>query len=130
MPSSLLSPSLTRSPMVLLRYALWLCLCAMAFEAAAQSPTTLPPQVVTRDPALVSPQADAEEEADVTITPDDRSTSIRTYGPGGRPTREVVDPQGLPEYSVSATPDPQSEMPNSDPVRDVWQTPMWTLWSW
>lgn len=131
MPSSSSSSrSLIRSPWALLRHAVWLCLCVMAFEAAAQSPSTLPPQVVTRDPALVGSQADAEEEAEVTITPDDRSTSIRTYGPGGRPTREVVDPPVLPEYSVSATPDPQSVMPNSDPVREVWQTPMWTLWSW
>ena len=129
--SSLLShPSLTRSPMALLRHALWVCLCALALDAMAQSPSTLPPQVVTRDPALVSPQADAEEEAEVTITPDDRGTSIQSFGPGGRPTRVVVDPPVLPEYSVSASPDPQSVMPNSDPLSDNVQPPMWTLWSW
>ena len=130
MPSSLLSPSLIRSPLALLRHALWLCLCAMAFEVAAQSPTTLPPQVVTRDPALVSPQAEAEAEEEVTITPDDRSTNIRAYGPGGRPNRVVVDPPVLPEYSISAPAEPQSVMPNSDPLSDGVQPPMWTLWSW
>ncbi len=114
-----------------LRACVWALGCALAWDAAAQSPSTLPPQVVTRDPALVSPQAEAEEEETVTITPDDRSTSIRSYGPGGRATREVVDPPILPEYSVSAPPEPQSVMPDSDPVRgDMVQPPMWTLWSW
>ncbi len=113
-----------------LRTCLWVFGCAVALNAAAQSPTTLPPQVVTRDPALVSPQADAEAEEEVTITPDDRSTSIRAVGPGARPSRVVVDPPVLPEYSVSAQPEPQSVMPNSDPRSDSIQPPMWTLWSW
>jgi hypothetical protein len=127
MPSFLSSFSLARW----LRVVAWAIGCAMAFEAAAQSQSTLPPQVVTSDPALISPQAQAEEEEGVTITPDDRSTSIRSYGPGGRPSREVVDPSIGPEYSVSAPAEPQSVMPDSDPVRgDMVQPPMWTLWSW
>ena len=127
MPS--LSPSFSLAR--LLRTCVWVTGCAIAFEAWAQSPSTLPPQVVTNDPALTSPQAQAEEEEGVTITPDDRSTNIRTYGPGGRPSREVVDPPLLPEYSVSAPAEPQSVMPDSDPVRgDMVQPPMWTLWSW
>jgi hypothetical protein len=127
LPSSFYLARLLR----LLRNGAWVIGCAMAFEVWAQSSSTLPPQVVTNDPALTSPQAQAEEEEGVTITPDDRSTSIRTYGPGGRPSREVVDPPLLPEYSVSAPAEPQSVMPDADPVRgDMVQPPMWTLWSW
>jgi hypothetical protein len=93
--------------------------------------STLPPQVVTNDPALLSPQAEAEEDASVTISPDDRSTSVRTYGRGGQPSREVVNPPILPSYSESPPPEPQSVIPDSDPVRgDMVQPPMWTLWSW
>lgn len=126
-----MSSSSSISLVRVLRNGLWLVACAMAFDAAAQSPTTLPPQVVTYDPALTSPQAEAEEDASVTISPDDRSTSIRSYGRGGRPTREVVNPPILPEYSESPPPEPQSVMPDSDPVRgDMVQPPMWTLWSW
>ncbi|MFM8338369.1 MAG: hypothetical protein ACKN9C_00040 [Fluviibacter sp.] len=100
-------------------------------RSAEQSASTLPPQVVTYDPALSSAQADAEEEGAVTITPDDRSTSIQRYGSGGRPTREVVNPPLLPEYSESPPAEPQSVIPDSDPVRgDMVQPPMWTLWSW
>ncbi|MEY3981402.1 MAG: hypothetical protein RLZZ281_271 [Pseudomonadota bacterium] len=104
----------------------------LALSAVAQqAPSMLPPQVVTSDPSLSSGAADAEEEAAVTITPDDRSTSIRTYGSGGRPTREVVDPPLLPQYSESPPAEPQSVIPDSDPVRgDMVQPPMWTLWSW
>lgn len=104
----------------------------LAMSVAAQpSPSTLPPQVVTYDPALSSAQAEAEEESAVTISPDDRSTNIRTYGSGGRPTREVVDPPLLPQYSESPPAEPQSVIPDSDPVRgDMVQPPMWTLWSW
>jgi hypothetical protein len=99
--------------------------------AAQQSSSTLPPQVVTYDPSLSSAQADAEEESAVTISPDDRSTSIQRYGSGGRPTREVVDPPLLPKYSESPPAEPQSVIPDSDPVRgDMVQPPMWTLWSW
>lgn len=106
---------------------LGLCFAPMIFA----QPSTLPPQVVTNDPALLSPQAEADEDASVTITPDDRSTSIRTYGRGGRPSREVVDPPILPSYSESAPADPQSVIPDSDPVRgDMVQPPMWTIWSW
>lgn len=127
MPSFLSCFSLLRW----LRVGAWAIGCAVAFDAAAQSQSTLPPQVVTNDPALTSPQALAEEEEGVTITPDDRSTSIRSYGPGGRPSREVVDPSIGPEYAVSAPAEPQSVMPDSDPVRgDMVQPPMWTLWSW
>ena len=130
MPS--LSPSFSLARLLrLLRNGAWVIGCVIAFDAWAQSPSTLPPQVVTNDPALTSPQAQAEEEEGVTITPDDRSTSIRTYGPGGRPSREVGDPPLLPESSVSAPAEPQSVMPDSDPVRgDMVQPPMWTLWSW
>ena len=93
--------------------------------------STLPPQVVTNDPALLSPQAEAEEDASVTISPDDRSTSVRTYGRGGQPSREVVDPPILPSYSEAPPAEPQSVIPDSDPVRgDMVQPPMWTLWSW
>ncbi|WVH08893.1 MAG: hypothetical protein EoVTN8_174 [Fluviibacter phosphoraccumulans EoVTN8] len=93
--------------------------------------STLPPQVVTNDPALLSPQAEAEEDASVTISPDDRSTGVRTYGRGGQPSREVVDPPILPSYSESPPAEPQSVIPDSDPVRgDMVQPPMWTLWSW
>ena len=100
-------------------------------KSTPQSSSALPPQVVTYDPALSSAQADAEEEGAVTITPDDRSTSIQRYGSGGRPTREVVDPPILPSYSESAPSEPQSVIPDSDPVRgDMVQPPMWTLWSW
>ncbi len=115
----------------------------LAFDAAAQSAgkssaksvpqstSTLPPQVVTYDPALSTAQSDAEEEGAVTITPDDRGTSIQRYGSGGRPTREVVDPPLLPSYSESPPAEPQSVLPDSDPVRgDMVQPPMWTLWSW
>jgi hypothetical protein len=110
----------------------WVLGCAVSLEAAAQSPSTLPPQVMTRDPALLSPPpAEAEEDDSVTITAEDRSTSIRTYGSGGRATREVVNPPILPEYSESPPAEPQSVMPDSDPVRgDMVQPPMWTLWSW
>ena len=128
MASQLSSLSLFR----MVRNAALAVSCLLALDAFAQpSPSALPPQVVTYDPALTSNQADAEEEAAVTITPDDRSTSIRTYGSGGRPTREVVNPPLLPEYSESPPPEPQSVMPDSDPVRgDMVQPPMWTLWSW
>jgi hypothetical protein len=99
--------------------------------AAQQSSSTLPPQVVTYDPSLSSAQADAEEESAVTISPDDRSTSIQRYGSGGRPSREVVDPPLLPKYSEAPPSEPQSVIPDSDPVRgDMVQPPMWTLWSW
>lgn len=110
----------------------WLVALAMGFSSMAFAQvSTLPPQVVTNDPALLNPQAEAEEDASVTITPDDRSTSIRTYGRGGRPSREVVDPPILPSYSESAPADPQSVIPDSDPVRgDMVQPPMWTIWSW
>ncbi len=107
--------------------ALGICLAPLAFAQAS----TLPPQVVTNDPALLNPQAEADEDASVTISPDDRSTSVRTYGRGGRPSREVVDPPLLPSYSESPEPDPQSVIPDSDPVRgDMVQPPMWTIWSW
>lgn len=109
--------------------ALGLCLTPLAFAQAV--PSSLPPQVVTNDPALLNPEAEAEEAPDVTISPDDRSTSIRTYGRGGRPSREVVDPPLLPSYSESPEVDPQSVIPDSDPVRgDTVQPPMWTIWSW
>ena len=110
----------------------WLVAFVMGFSSMAFAQvSTLPPQVVTNDPALLNPQAEAEEDASVTITPDDRSTSIRTYGRGGRPSREVVDPPILPSYSESAPADPQSVIPDSDPVRgDMVQPPMWTIWSW
>lgn len=109
--------------------ALGLCLAPAVF--AQTSPSSLPPQVVTNDPALLNPQAEAEEDASVTISPDDRSTSIRTYGTGGRPSREVVNPPILPSYSESPEADPQSVIPDSDPVRgDMVQPPMWTVWSW
>lgn len=104
-----------------------------ALEAAAQqSPSTLPPQVVTYDPALASSaQGEAEDDTGVTIRPDEGGTSIRRYGSGGRPSREVVNPPVLPEYSESPPADPQSVIPDSDPVRgDMVQPPMWTLWSW
>ena len=102
-----------------------------ASKSGGQSASTLPPQVVTYDPALSDAQAEAEEEGAVTITPDDRSTSIQRYGSGGRPTREVVNPPLLPEYSESPPAEPQSVIPDSDPVRgDMVQPPMWTLWSW
>jgi hypothetical protein len=109
--------------------ALSVCL---AYPVLAQtSPNMLPPQVVTNDPALLNAQAEAEEDASVTIRPDDRSTSIRTYGSGGRPSREVVDPPILPAYSESPAEDPQTVIPESDPVRgDMVQPPMWTVWSW
>lgn len=105
---------------------------SLAWPAFSQdSPGTLPPQVVTSDPALLNPQAEADEDASVTITPDDRSTSIRTYGTGGRASKEVVDPPILPAYSESPAVDPQTVIPESDPVRgDMVQPPMWTLWSW
>lgn len=116
------------------------CLLAMSVAMGAvlavpvhaqSSPSTFPPQVVTNDPALLNAQAEAEEDASVTITPDDRSTSIRTYGTGGRPSREVVDPPILPSYSEAPAVDPQTVIPESDPVRgDMVQPPMWTLWSW
>ena len=127
-------PSL-RSSFSLIRAlpACWLALgCMIAFDAVAQSsPSTLPPQVVTRDPELVNPPSDTEEDEGVTISPDERGTSIRAYGPPGRPSREVVDPSVGPEYSVSAPAEPQSVMPDADPVRgDMVQPPMWTLWSW
>lgn len=103
----------------------------LAIPVHAQSPGTLPPQVVTNDPALLNAQAEAEEDASVTITPDDRSTSIRTYGTGGRPSREEVDPPILPAYSEGPAVDPQTVIPESDPVRgDMVQPPMWTIWSW
>lgn len=104
----------------------------LALEVAAQqSSSTLPPQVVTYDPSLSSAQADAEEESAVTISPDDRGTSIQRYGSGGRPSREVVDPPLLPKYSEAPPSEPQSVIPDSDPVRgDMVQPPMWTLWSW
>ena len=109
--------------------ALGLCLAPLAFAQAA--PSALPPQVVTNDPALLNPEAEAEEDPGVTISPDDRSTRIRTYGRGGRPSREVVDPPLLPAYSESPEVDPQSVIPDSDPVRgDTVQPPMWTIWSW
>jgi hypothetical protein len=128
MTSSLSFYSLIR----VLRTCVWVVGCLFALDAAAQqTSSTLPPRVVTYDPALTSPQADAEEDESVTITPDDRSTSIRSYGSGGRPTREVVNPPILPEYSESPPAEPQSVMPDSDPVRgDQIQPPMWTLWSW
>lgn len=116
--------------------ALRTCLLAaglsLALPALAQTPpNTLPPQVVTNDPALLSAQAEADEDASVMITPDDRSTSIRTYGSGGRPSREVVDPPVLPAYSEAPAVDPQTVIPESDPVRgDMVQPPMWTVWSW
>ena len=128
MPSSRPSFSLIRA-----LPACWLVFGSMiAFDAAAQSsPSTLPPQVVTRDPALVSPSSDTEEDEGVTISPDEQNTSIRAYNPPGRPSREVVDPSVGPEYSVSAPAEPQSVMPDADPVRgDMVQPPMWTLWSW
>lgn len=107
--------------------ALGICLTPLAFAQAS----TLPPQVVTSDPALMNPQAEADEDASVTISPDDRSTSIRTYGRGGQPSREVVDPPILPSYSESPPAEPQSVIPDSDPVRgDMVQPPMWTIWSW
>ncbi len=107
--------------------ALGICLAPLAFAQTS----TLPPQVVTNDPALLNPQAEAEEDASVTISPDDRSTSIRTYGRGGQPSREVVDPPLLPAYSESPPAEPQSVIPDSDPVRgDMVQPPMWTIWSW
>lgn len=107
--------------------ALGMGFSSMVFAQAS----TLPPQVVTNDPALLNPQAEAEEDASVTITPDDRSTSIRTYGRGGQPSREVVDPPILPSYSESPQAEPQSVIPDSDPVRgDTVQPPMWTIWSW
>ena len=107
--------------------ALGLCLSPLALAQAS----TLPPQVVTNDPALLNPQAEADEDASVTISPDDRSTSIRTYGRGGQPSREVVDPPILPSYSESPQAEPQSVIPDSDPVRgDTVQPPMWTIWSW
>jgi len=115
-----------------LRRGLLIVGLSLALPALAQmSPGTLPPQVVTNDPALLNAQAEAEEDASVTITPDDRSTSIRTYGTGGRASREVVDPPILPAYSESPAVDPQSVIPDSDPVRgDMVQPPMWTIWSW
>jgi hypothetical protein len=107
--------------------ALGICLAPAVFAQTS----ALPPQVVTSDPALMSPQAEADEDASVTITPDDRSTSIRSYGRGGRPSREVVDPPILPSYSESPPAEPQSVIPDSDPVRgDTVQPPMWTIWSW
>ena len=107
--------------------ALGMGLSSMVFAQAS----TLPPQVVTNDPALLSSQAEAEEDASVTISPDDRSTSVRTYGRGGQPSREVVDPPILPSYSESPPAEPQSVIPDSDPVRgDMVQPPMWTIWSW
>lgn len=122
------SPSQYR---VLRSVALALGIFVVLDAFAQQAPVMLPPQVVTYDPSLTGNQADAEEEESVTITPDDRSTSIRSYGSGGRPTRVVVNPPVLPEYSESPPPDPQSVMPDSDPVRgDMVQPPMWTLWSW
>mgnify|MGYP000544169761 CR=1 FL=1 len=117
------STLLTRACLV----ALGMGVSPMVFAQAS----TLPPQVVTNDPALLSPQAEAEEDASVTISPDDRSTSIRSYGSGGQPSRVVVTPPILPSYSESPEVDPQSVMPESDPVRgDMVQPPMWTLWSW
>ena len=107
--------------------ALGMGFASMVFAQAS----TLPPQVVTNDPALLSPQAEAEEDASVTISPDDRSTSVRTYGRGGQPSREVVDPPILPSYSEAPPAEPQSVIPDSDPVRgDMVQPPMWTIWSW
>lgn len=127
MSSLLFPPALVR----FLRHGVWIIVCAMALDAVAQSPSTMPPQVVTNDPALTNPQAEDDEDASVMITPDDRSTSIRSYGSGGRPTREVVNPPILPEYSEAPPAEPQSVMPDSDPVRgDMVQPPMWTLWSW
>lgn len=105
---------------------------ALMLDAKAQQASApLPPQVVTNDPALTSTQAEADEAPDVTISPEGPSTSVRTYGTGGRPTREVVNPPLLPDYSESPQPDAQSVIPDSDPVRgDNIQPPMWTLWSW
>lgn len=117
--------SLTRTCLMVLGF------CLVPLSLAQAAPSDLPPQVVTNDPALLNPQAEAEEDASVTISPDDRSTSIRTYGTGGRPTREVVNPPILPSYSESPEADPQSVIPDSDPVRgDMVQPPMWTIWSW
>lgn len=115
-----------------LRSALLVSGVCLASQALAQvSPNTLPPQVVTNDPALLNADAEAEEDASVTISPDDRSTSIRTYGSGGRPSRVEVNPPILPSYSESPEADPQSVIPDSDPVRgDTVQPPMWTIWSW
>ncbi len=115
-----------------LRYCLLATSLSLSISALAQTPpSTLPPQVVTNDPALLNSQAEVEEDPGVTITPDDRSTSIRTYGTGGRASREVVDPPILPAYSESPAVDPQTVIPESDPVRgDMVQPPMWTIWSW
>ena len=117
---------------LLTQAALFLSGALLALSAVAQQPpSTLPPQVVTSDPSLSSNEANVEEEEAVTISPDDRSTSIQRYGSGGRPTREVVDPPLLPQYSESPPAEPQSVIPDSDPVRgDMVQPPMWTLWSW
>ena len=116
------------------RVLMRICVMALGLVCAptvfAQA-STLPPQVVTNDPALLNPQAEADEDASVTISPDDRSTSIRTYGRGGQPSREVVDPPILPSYSESPPAESQSVIPDSDPVRgDMVQPPMWTIWSW
>ncbi|MEN9901677.1 MAG: hypothetical protein RL651_341 [Pseudomonadota bacterium] len=120
-----------RASSILLKRA---CLVALGMGFSSMvfaQVSTLPPQVVTNDPALLSPQAEAEEDASVTISPDDRSTSVRTYGRGGQPSREVVDPPILPSYSEAPPAEPQSVIPDSDPVRgDMVQPPMWTLWSW
>lgn len=122
-------PTFPISPLRVLLLAL---ASAFALEATAQqSPSTLPPQVVTYDPALSGAQGEAEDDTGVTISPDAGGTSIRRYGSGGRPSREVVNPPVLPEYTESPPADPQSVIPDSDPVRgDMVQPPMWTLWSW
>ena len=114
-------------------------LAALAFEAAAQQTGSkggkLPPNVVTNDPALTNPQADADADTDgpdVSIKPDDDSqTRVRSYGKGGRPARVTVDPPHLPNYSQYPATDAQSVIPDADPVRGgTVQPPMWTLWSW
>lgn len=106
--------------------------CCMASPVFAQtSNSVLPPQVVTTDPSLMDPQDSADDDSSVTISPDDRTTSVRTYGSGPRPSRVVVDPPVLPAYSESPESEPQSVIPDSDPVRgDMVQPPMWTIWSW
>jgi hypothetical protein len=121
-----------RPQALLIHGGLFLSGALLALSAVAQQPPSmLPPQVVTNDPSLSSNEAKVEEEEAVTISPDDRSTSIQRYGSGGRPTREVVDPPLLPQYSESPPAEPQSVIPDSDPVRgDMVQPPMWTLWSW
>jgi hypothetical protein len=127
-----MSFNLKTASLIALGYCVLVTSLSLSVSAFAQtSPSTLPPQVVTNNPALLDSQAEVEEDPGVTITPDDRSTSIRTYGRGGRASREVVDPPILPAYSESPSVDPQTVIPESDPVRgDMVQPPMWTIWSW